>query len=127
MSTSLRTPRKLAAGLGSARSGTGHFIQQRVTAVALVGLVIWFLVALVTAFTANYSGARAFVAEPVTCVLLLLLVTAAFHHMRLGLAVVIEDYISGHGARIASLIANTFVAIALWFVAVFSILSIALS
>jgi len=94
MSMSLRTPRKIASGLGSARSGTGHFIQQRVTAIALVGLVIWFLVALVTAFHTNYSGARAFVAEPVTSVLLLLLVTAAFHHMRLGMAVVIEDYVA---------------------------------
>lgn len=127
MTSSLRTPRKDAVGLGSAKSGTGHFIQQRVTAIALVGLVGWFLVALVTALHSGYASARAFVSEPVTAVLLLLLVTAAFHHMRLGMQVVIEDYVQGHGARAALLILNALFAIALWFAAAFAILSVALS
>jgi succinate dehydrogenase / fumarate reductase membrane anchor subunit len=126
MTTSLQTPRKTAAGLGSAKKGTGHFIQQRVTAIALVALVLWFLFALVGALDAGYAGAQSFIANPVNAVLLVLLVTAAFHHMQLGLQVVIEDYIEAHGTRAALLMLNVFFAAALWVVAVFSILTIAL-
>lgn len=125
MSTSIRTPRKAAAGLGSAKSGTGHFVQQRVTAIALIALVGWFMIAIVAAFQGGYGEARAFVAAPVNTVLLLLLVSAAFHHMRLGMQVVIEDYIAKHGTRAFLLILNAFFAIALWFVAVLAILMIA--
>jgi succinate dehydrogenase / fumarate reductase membrane anchor subunit len=126
MTSRLHTPRKTAAGLGAAKSGTAHFIAQRVTALALVPLVVWFLVALVTAFQRGYAGARDFVADPLNAVLLLLLVTAAFHHMQLGLQVVIEDYIERHGARAALLILNVFAAFALWVVAAVSILKIAI-
>jgi succinate dehydrogenase / fumarate reductase membrane anchor subunit len=124
--TRLQTPRKTAAGLGSAKGGTGHFIQQRVTAIALVALVIWFLIALVGALDAGYASARDFIANPVNAVLLVLLVTASFHHMRLGLQDVIEDYAEGHGLRAALLMLNVFAAAALWVVAVLSILRIAL-
>jgi succinate dehydrogenase / fumarate reductase membrane anchor subunit len=122
----METPRKTAQGLGSAKSGTAHFIAQRVTAVALVPLVAWFLIALVTAFQGGYAGARDFVADPVNAVLLVLLISAAFHHMQLGLQVVIEDYIERHGTRAALLILNVFAAVALWVAAVVSILKIAL-
>ena len=126
MSADLRTPRKAAVGLGAAKSGTGHFIQQRVSALALVALVAWFTAAVVLGLESGYDGARDFIADPVNAVLLLLLVTTATYHMRIGLQVVIEDYIERHGSRLALLILNTFVAIALWFAAAFFILSIAL-
>jgi succinate dehydrogenase / fumarate reductase membrane anchor subunit len=126
MSGRLITSRKAAAGLGSAKSGTGHFIAQRVTAIALVPLVAWFLYALVTAYGGGYANARGFVADPVSSVLLLLLVTAAFHHMQAGLRVVIEDYVGGHAARAALLILNAFAAVVLWVVAVVSILTVVL-
>ncbi|MGD2133267.1 MAG: succinate dehydrogenase, hydrophobic membrane anchor protein [Maricaulaceae bacterium] len=126
MSSQFQTPRKTTVGLGSAKSGTGHFIQQRVTAIALVALVAWFAVAAATAIGSGYDGARDFISNPVAAVLLLLFVSTAFYHMRIGMQVVIEDYIEGHGARIALLILNTFVAAALWVAAAFSILTIAL-
>ncbi len=122
----LQTPRKTASGLGSAKRGTGLFIRQRATAVALVALVIWFLIALVGALDAGYASARAFIADPVNAVLLVLLVTASFHHMQLGLRVVIEDYVEGHGPRTVLLMLNVFATAALWVVAVLSILRIAL-
>jgi succinate dehydrogenase / fumarate reductase membrane anchor subunit len=126
MAGRMETPRKTAAGLGSAKSGTSHFIVQRVTAVALVPLVAWFMIALVTAFQGGYVDARDFVADPLNAVLLLLLVTAAFHHMQLGLQVVVEDYFERHGVRAALLMLNVFAAAALWVVAVVSILKVAL-
>lgn len=126
MTARLRTPRKTAEGLGSAKSGVGHFIAERVTAIALVPLVLWFMIALVTAFHGGYADARGFISEPVNAVLLLLLVTVGFHHMALGLRVVIEDYIESHGPRLALLILNVFAAAALWVTAVVAILTIAL-
>jgi succinate dehydrogenase / fumarate reductase membrane anchor subunit len=124
MTARMQTPRKIAVGLGSAKGGTVHFIAQRVTAVALVPLTVWFAIALVTTVQAGYDSARAFVADPVNAVLLILLATAAVHHMQLGLQVVIEDYVERHGARAALLILNVFAAAALWVTAVVSILMV---
>ncbi len=122
----LQTPRKTAAGLGSAKSGTGAFIAERASAVVLIPLVIWFLIGLVTALQGGHADAVAFIGHPVNAVLLLLLVSVAFFHMQAGLRVVIEDYISKHNTRALLLILNAFVAGALWVAAVLSILKIAL-
>jgi succinate dehydrogenase / fumarate reductase membrane anchor subunit len=111
MAGSMRTPLGRVRGLGSAKDGVGHFIQQRVTALALAVLVPWFLISLATAMRADHAGAVAWVANPLNAVLLSALVIAGFNHMRLGLQTVIEDYITGHGAKMALLIANTFVSI----------------
>lgn len=123
---SLRTPRKTAKGLGAAKEGVGHWIAQRVTALALVVLVPWFFVAFIAAYRSGYQNAEAWLAQPMTAILMLLLLSAAFYHMRLGLQVVIEDYIENPGSRIALLILNTFAAAALWVAAVFSVLKVAL-
>ncbi len=123
---SLRTPRKAAKGLGAAKEGVGHWIAQRVTALALVILIPWFFVAFISAYRAGYDDARAWLAEPLTAVAMLLLVSAAFYHMRLGLQVVIEDYILKSGTRVMLLVANTFVATALWAAAAFAVLKVAL-
>ncbi len=123
---SLRTPRKAAKGLGAAKEGVGHWIAQRVTALALVILVPWFFAAFLGAYRAGYDSARAWLAQPLTAVAMLLLVSAAFYHMRLGLQVVIEDYIAKSGTRVALLVLNTFVATALWVAAGFAVLKVAL-
>ena len=123
---SIRTPYKSAVGLGSAKSGADHFIKQRVSAVALAILVPWFFVAMLTAYQSGFDQARAFVGSPVTAIPLILLITAAFYHMRLGVQTVIEDYIQRHGTRTALLIANTFLTVVLWMVALFSVLTVAL-
>ena len=74
--------------------GTGHFIAQRVSAIALLFLAPWFLISLIGAVRGGYDGALEFVADPVNAVLILLSVGAALYHMRLGMPVVIEDYIA---------------------------------
>jgi succinate dehydrogenase / fumarate reductase, membrane anchor subunit len=122
----MRTARKTTVGLGSAKSGSDHFIQQRVSALALIILVPWFFVAMLTAYQAGYDQGIAFVRTPITTIPLILLLTAAFYHMRLGIQVIIEDYIHKHSTRAALLILNTFLAFALWLTAVFTVLTIAL-
>ena len=126
MSQSLRTPNKTTRGLGAAREGADHFIQQRVTALALLALVPWFLYSIVTAYEGGYLAGKVWISNPINAVFLALALTAAFFHMRLGVQTVIEDYISKHGTRSALLILNTFAVIVMWALSVFSILRAAL-
>lgn len=125
MAENFQTPMKRARGLGAARHGTGHFIQQRVSAVALAALLPWFAISAATSLHGGYAAAAGWLAAPANAILMLLFVSAAFYHMRLGLQVVIEDYIEVHSTRAALLIANTFVAAGLWVACVFSILKVA--
>ena len=113
-------------GLGSAKEGTHHWIAQRMTAVALVPLMLWFVVSLICQIGGDLATVQAWLASPFNAVLMILTLIAGFHHAQLGLQVVIEDYIHGHGMKIA----------ALWFVkgaafffgaaAVFSVLKLAI-
>jgi succinate dehydrogenase / fumarate reductase membrane anchor subunit len=101
---SMRSPLGRVRGLGSAKSGTEHFWAQRVTAVALVPLTLWFVYSVIALTGADHAAASAWVQSPVNAVLLLMLIVATFHHMQLGLQVVIEDYLHGEGLKIASLV-----------------------
>ena len=100
---SLRSPLAAARGLGSAKSGTHHWWLQRVTAVALVPLTIWFVIGLIVHAGAPYEEMRAWIGSPITATLMISLLFAMFYHAQLGLQVVIEDYIHGHGCKIAVL------------------------
>jgi succinate dehydrogenase / fumarate reductase membrane anchor subunit len=93
MSQSLRTPLKNALGLGSARHGVQHFLVQRVTAVALVFLSLWFVWTVLSALHSDYAGAHALIAQPFNAVLMIAFVVAVFWHAQLGLQVVVEDYV----------------------------------
>ena len=107
-----RTPLSRAKGLGSARSGSHHFWMQRVTAVALVPLVIWLIASLAYHVGADYETARAFFAQPVAAGLLLLLIVAGAYHMQLGMQVMIEDYIHKEGTKLVLLMLNSYFAVA---------------
>ena len=89
----LQTPLKRARGLGSAQSGTHHFVVQRITALALIPLVLWIIWLALELIHADYAQARALVHQPVNAVLLIAFVIAAFWHAQLGLQVVVEDYV----------------------------------
>ncbi len=89
----LRAPLARVRGLGSAREGTEHYIAQRLTAVALIPLMIWFVFSLVTVAGADYATVKAWLQQPVNAVLLIALLMAVFHHAHLGMRVVIEDYV----------------------------------
>jgi succinate dehydrogenase / fumarate reductase, membrane anchor subunit len=106
---SLRHPIAVARGLGSAKGGTDHFWVQRLTSVALALLVPWFIWTSVSLFGGDHATVRAAFAEPLTATLLLAFVIALFWHAKLGLQVVIEDYIHVKWLEITLLIAVTFV------------------
>ena len=89
----LRNPLANAKGLGSAKSGSHHFIVQRLTAIALVPLSIWFLFCIAGRIGTQYAEARGLLAQPLHASLLAAFVIAAFYHAQLGLQVVVEDYI----------------------------------
>jgi succinate dehydrogenase / fumarate reductase membrane anchor subunit len=102
MKADMRDPLARVRGLGSARQGTGHWIAQRITAVALLPLAAWFLL---SAFgLGGYADARAFLAQPLNGVLTAALVLCLFHHAQLGLQVVIEDYVHQRTLELALLV-----------------------
>jgi succinate dehydrogenase / fumarate reductase membrane anchor subunit len=123
---SFRTPLARVRGLGSAKSGTGHFIAQRVTAIALVPLTLWFVIAVAGLTGASHATAVEFLSHPVNAVLMLAFTLTGIYHFMLGLQVVIEDYIPGHGMRIALLLANAFFAGLAALACVLAILKLAL-
>jgi succinate dehydrogenase / fumarate reductase membrane anchor subunit len=108
MSTDLRTPLKVARGLGSAKHGVRHFLVQRITAVALAGLTLWLVWLILSMLHMDYTGARALVAQPVNAVLMLAFAIAAFWHAQLGLQVVIEDYVHTRWVELSLQIAVKF-------------------
>ena len=117
---SLRNPLAIARGLGSAKEGTGHFIAQRLTAVALLPLSIWFLWSALHHFGSGYADARTFVAQPLNASLMAAFVVMAFYHAQLGVQVVIEDYVHGW----LELAAQVVVKLACFFAALVSLLAI---
>ena len=90
----MATPLKNAKGLGSAKHGLGHWITQRVTALALLPLTLWFVSTIALMTDSSYESALTIVSNPFNATLLILLIVSIFWHSQLGLQVVIEDYIS---------------------------------
>lgn len=99
----MRSPLGRARGLGSAKSGLHHWWAQRLTALALIPLSIWFVIALLAHLGSPRAAIIAWAGAPLDTVLLLCLVAATFYHMQLGLQVVVEDYVHGEGRRFATL------------------------
>ena len=124
MNSDLRTPLARARGLGSARSGVHHWWAQRLTAIALIPLVVWFAISLVMMSGADYDVVRAWIASPMVMVLLLLTIAVGLHHGQLGLQVVIEDYVHGDGWKLALIVAVRFIAIFFGVAAIVAILRI---
>ena len=104
----MRTPLARARGIGSGKTGTGHFWTQRVTAVALALLVPWLVGLLVSMVGADVETVRAAIARPWNAILLSAFVVALFWHAKLGIQVVIEDYVHARATEIALHLANTF-------------------
>jgi succinate dehydrogenase / fumarate reductase membrane anchor subunit len=122
---SLMTPLNRVLGLGTGKGAAEHWWMQRMTAVALLPLGLWLAYELLTLPGFDYTSVAAWVREPVTSILLILLVVAAGYHSSLGVQVVIEDYVTGKGSRAATLMASTLAHVALTIAAVFAVLKIA--
>jgi succinate dehydrogenase / fumarate reductase membrane anchor subunit len=121
---SLRSPLGRVLGLGTARDGTSHWWGQRVSAIALAVLGPWFAWSLATMTGFSHPEAVAFISQPVNALLLLLLSISMAWHSYLGVQVVIEDYVHGHGLKIASLLLSRFAHVVLAIAAIFAILKL---
>ena len=121
-----RTPLKNVRGLGAAKTGTEHFVLQRLTATALVPLTIWFLVFVLSLLNADYLTAADAVSKPWNAILLVGFLVAMFWHAQIGLQVVLEDYI--HNSLLALALQTTvkFIAVLGAIVSVFAVARIAL-
>jgi succinate dehydrogenase / fumarate reductase membrane anchor subunit len=121
---SLRSPLGRVLGLGSAKGGSAHWYAQRVSAVALVLLGLWFIVSLATLGGASHEQVSGWLGSPLHSALALLLVVTAAYHAMLGLQVVVEDYVADKGRRTLVLIAIKFALIVAAVVGVLAVLRI---
>ena len=124
---SLRSPLGKVRGLGSAGEGVGHWWVQRVTAVALLPLTAWFAISLLSHALQSYDEMRGWLGQPWVAVLTSLLVFTLAWHSKLGVQVVIEDYVYGKGAKAGLLLVNIFTHAVAAAAAVFAVLRLALT
>ncbi len=122
---SLRSPLGRVLGLGSAKGGSSHWYAQRVTAIALVLLGLWFVASLASLDGASLEAVRGWLRSPVSSVLAVLFVAVAAYHAHLGLQVVVEDYVPHKGRRFALLLVIKFALVVAALVGILGVLRIA--
>ena len=125
-SNSMKTPLAQARGLGAAKSGLSHWWHQRLTAIAMVGLVAWMCALVVMLAGADFESAMRLLSHPLNAAILILFVGVGFWHSALGLQVVLEDYVAHEGIRLTMIIALRMVLILLGAISMLSLLKIAL-
>ena len=122
---SLRSPMGRVLGLGSAKDGTAHWWAQRVSAVALIPLTLWFAISLLTLPALDYATVRAWLSLPLSSLLAVLLVAVLTYHSYLGVTVVIEDYVHAAGSKLLSLLLLRFLHVIVGGAGIFAILRVA--
>ena len=121
---SMRTPLARVRNLGSSHSGTTDFWRQRVTAVALVLLILPVIVVVMMLLGRNHAGATQILGSPLVAIILLLFIIASAWHMKIGMQVVIEDYVHHETLKIASIMANNFFSFAIALASIYAILKL---
>jgi succinate dehydrogenase / fumarate reductase membrane anchor subunit len=122
--SNMRTPLARVRGYGSAKSGTDDFIHQRLTAIANIPLTIGAILIVLYLIGHDHAFVKATLGAPAIAIVLLLFVISVFYHMRIGMQVIIEDYVHEERAKYALLILNTFYTFAAGFAAVYAILKL---
>jgi succinate dehydrogenase / fumarate reductase membrane anchor subunit len=122
----MRTPLGRAIGLGSAKEGVQHWWAQRLTALALVPLMLWFAASLIAHLGAGRMAVLHWLGAPLPAIAMVLVLIAGLYHMSLGVQVVIEDYIQHEGVKLAAIVLDRFVAFVLAIAGIFAVLRIAL-
>ncbi len=120
---SLQSPLGKVLGLGSAKEGSGHWLAQRATAVALVPLGLWFIASLLGMESTNYQFIVAWVADPAHAIMLILLTITFAYHSALGLQVVIEDYLHG-SIKIAAILLVKFFHVVLVVAGLYAVITV---
>ena len=118
----MSTPLGRVRGLGAARSGTQHFWRQRLTAVANIPLTIAFILIVISLLGRNHAAVVQILGSPLIAVTMLLFILSVTTHMRIGMQVIIEDYVHDETAKLALLMANTFFTVAVGLASAFAIL-----
>ena len=119
---SMRTPLARVRALGASHSGTSDFWRQRLTAVAMVLLMVPVIIIVMMLRSSNQAGAVQVLSSPLVAIIMLLFIIASCWHMKIGMQVVIEDYIHGEKVKLASIMANNFFCIAVALASIYAIL-----
>jgi succinate dehydrogenase / fumarate reductase membrane anchor subunit len=121
---SMRTPLGRVRYLGASHSGTGDFWRQRITAVAMVLLMVPIIVVVMMLLGSNHAGAAQMLGSPLVAIVLLLFIIASTWHMKIGMQVVIEDYVHNEQLKLASIMANNFFSFAVALASIYAILKL---
>ncbi len=121
----LSTPLSRVKGLGSAKEGTTHFWHQRLTALILIPLVLWFGFS-IASMPVEHVTLTGWVQQPAVAIALILLILSTFYHAQLGLQIVIEDYVSTHSTRTASILLSNLMCLLFAIIGVVAVLKISL-
>ena len=122
--SSMRMPLERVRGLGSAHTGTSDFWRQRLTAVAMTLLIVPVIVVVIMLIGRNHAGAAQILGSIPIAIILLLFIVASTWHMKIGMQVVIEDYIHNEKLKIASVMANNFFCVAVALASIYAILKL---
>ena len=121
---SMRTPLGRVRALGASHSGTTDFWRQRLTAVALVLLIVPVIAVVMMLLGRNQAGAAQILGSPAVAIVMLLFIIASCWHMKIGMQVVIEDYVHGEKTKLACVIANNFFSFAVALASIYAILKL---